>query len=373
MDFQLSEDQEAIRDLAARILGDHVSPERLRELERAGTWWATDAWAALAGAGLLGLALPEAHGGAGLGLVEACLVAEQVGRHVAPMPYLHSTAAALAVARFGTDLHQRSYLPGVATGDTVLSVALHEGHEAVPPAVPATVGTETEGGWRLQGEKALVPSVDDAAAVLVPARTADPDEVSVFVVDPRAAGVELIESRAVHGEPQWTLRLDDVEVAPDARLGGDEVRRHLLAHLTALLCAAQTGVCEGALRITAAHVSQREQFGARLGTFQAVAQRMADAYIDTEAVRLTALQAAWRVDAGLEATDELLIAKFWSAEGAQRVVHAAQHLHGGIGVDTDHPVHRYFRWAKVLELTLGGATASLLQLGTRLADRPAVA
>jgi len=97
---------------------------------------------------------------------------------------------------------------------------------------------------------------------------------------------------------------------------------------------------------------------------------VADAYIDTEAIRLTAVQAIWRLSEGLEADDELMTAKFWAAEGAQRVVHAAQHLHGGIGVDLDYPIHRYFRWAKVLELTLGGATPSLQRLGASLAAQP---
>ena len=132
----------------------------------------------------------------------------------------------------------------------------------------------------------------------------------------------------------------------------------------------QTGVCEEALAITAKYVSEREQFGSKLGTFQAVGQRVADAYIDTEAIRLTAIQAIWRLSEGLDASDELMTAKFWAADGAQRVVHAAQHLHGGIGVDLDYPIHRYFRWAKVLELTLGGATPSLRRLGASLAAQP---
>ena len=116
--------------------------------------------------------------------------------------------------------------------------------------------------------------------------------------------------------------------------------------------------------------SEREQFGAKLGTFQAVGQRVADAYIDTEAIRLTGLQAAWRLSAGLPAAEAVAVAKFWAAEGGQRVVHAAQHLHGGIGVDRDYPLHRYFLWAKQLELTLGGATPQLLRLGSMLAAEP---
>ena len=116
-------------------------------------------------------------------------------------------------------------------------------------------------------------------------------------------------------------------------------------------------------------MSEREQFGTKIGTFQAVGQRMADAYIDTQGVQLTARQAAWRLAEGLPADEELHIAKFWAADGGHRVVHAAQHLHGGIGIDVDYPVHRYFRWAKVLELQLGSGTEHLRQLG-RAASPP---
>ncbi|MGH9276098.1 MAG: acyl-CoA dehydrogenase family protein, partial [Acidimicrobiales bacterium] len=171
--------------------------------------------------------------------------------------------------------------------------------------------------------------------------------------------------------------LAGVDVSAADLLGGvdqgAEVVGWIADRLMAAICATQTGVCEEAVAITARYVNSREQFGSKLGTFQAVGHRVADAYIDTEGIRLTALQAIWRLDAGLDAGDELMVAKFWAADGAQRVVHAAQHLHGGIGMDLDYPIHRYFRWAKVLELTLGGASPSLLRLGASLVAQPSSA
>jgi alkylation response protein AidB-like acyl-CoA dehydrogenase len=124
--------------------------------------------------------------------------------------------------------------------------------------------------------------------------------------------------------------------------------------------------------MTAEYAKTREQFDRPIASFQAVGQRAADAYIDAEAIRLTAWQAAWRVDAGLPATAEVAVAKFWAADGGQRVVHAAQHLHGGIGVDRDYPLHRYFLWAKHLELMLGGGTSQLRTLGGLLAAEPVI-
>ena len=374
MDFTLTDEQQAIADLAHRILSEQLPPERLRELEQTDDWFADDVWAELGKADLLGIALPEADGGGGYGILEACLIAEQVGRTVAPVPYLSSiVGAAMPVAQFGGDAQRGRLLPDVIAGATSLTVALYEPTDVAVPAVPTTQATPEGDGWVLEGEKSLVVGADRAAVILVPARTSE-SASAVFLVEPSAPGVALTRERAVSGEPQWTVRLDRVRVGADAVLGGSDQGGEIVAwisdRLAAAICAAQTGVCEEALAITARYVSEREQFGTKLGTFQAVGQRVADAYIDTEAIRLTALQAIWRLSEGLDAHDELMTAKFWAADGAQRVVHAAQHLHGGIGVDLDYPIHRYFRWAKVLELTLGGASASLLRLGASLAAQP---
>jgi alkylation response protein AidB-like acyl-CoA dehydrogenase len=374
MDFTLTEEQQAIADLAHRILSEKLPPERLRELEQTDEWFADDVWAELGQADLLGIALPEADGGGGYGILEACLIAEQIGRTVAPVPYLSSiVASALPIARFGSDAQRKQLLPEVIAGTTTLAFALYEPTDVAVPAVPTTQAAADGDGWRLDGEKSLVIGGDRAAAILVPARTSE-SASGVFLVAPGAAGVHLTREAAVSGEPQWTMRLDGVRVDGDALLGdaqqGAEIVAWTCDHLMAAVCATQTGVCEEALAITARYVSEREQFGSKLGTFQAVGQRVADAYIDTEAIRLTSLQATWRLAEGLDAHDELMTAKFWAAEGAQRVVHAAQHLHGGIGMDLDYPIHRYFRWAKVLELTLGGASPSLLRLGASLAAQP---
>jgi alkylation response protein AidB-like acyl-CoA dehydrogenase len=152
--------------------------------------------------------------------------------------------------------------------------------------------------------------------------------------------------------------------------GGGAIVEWIVERATAATCAVMSGVCREALRLTAEYTKTREQFDRPIATFQAVSHRAADAYVDAEAIRLTALQAAWRLSAGLPAAEAVAVAKFWAAEGGQRVVHAAQHLHGGIGVDRDYPLHRYFLWAKHLELTLGGATSQLLRLGAMLAAEP---
>jgi alkylation response protein AidB-like acyl-CoA dehydrogenase len=372
MDLSLTEEQQAIAELAGQILTDKLPARRLREIETdpAGRWFADDVWNELAKADLLGVCLPESVGGGGYGFMEACLILEQQGRTVAPLPLMPTLVlGALPIARFGTPAQQQEILPGVINGSTILTAALFEAGEYMVPSMPATTATHEGDGWRLEGEKILVPAAHLASRVLVPARTNG--SVGVFLVDPSGAGVELERNEALSDEPSFLLRMAGAAGEPLGEPNhGDEIVEWLTARAIVALCSMQVGVCDAAVRLTATYVSEREQFGAKIGTFQAVAQRIADAYIDSEGIRLTALQAAWRLAQELPADDEVHIAKFWASFGGDRVVHAAQHLHGGVGVDLDYPVHRYFRWSKVIELTLGTATEHLRRLGQRIAASP---
>jgi 3-oxocholest-4-en-26-oyl-CoA dehydrogenase beta subunit len=373
MDFSLTEEQEATRDLARQILSDRITHERLKELEAGGEGFDRDTWAELAKAGLLGIALPEDAGGSGLGFVALCQLLEEVGRTVAPVPVLPTVVlGALPIAQFGTEEQRQRYLPGVVAGDIVLTAALVE--TGTDPLHPTTTARPDGDGWRVDGVKTLVPAGLIADRILVLASAGDDGAIVVLIVDPAASGVTLERQDTTSGIPQARVELDGVHVDGSDVLGDAEsgagIVDWIVERATAGMCSIATGVCEQALRMTAEYTKTREQFERPIATFQAVGQRAADAYIDTEAIRLTALQAAWRLEAGLPAAAEVAVAKFWAADGGQRVVHAAQHLHGGIGVDRDYPLHRYFLWAKELELTLGGATPQLLKLGGILAAEP---
>ena len=373
MDFALTEEQEATRDLAQQILTDRETHEHLKEIEAGGEGFDRDTWAELAKAGLLGIALPEDSGGSWLGFVALCRLFEEIGRTVAPVPVLPTVVlGALPIAQFGTNAQRQQYLPGVVAGDTVLTSALVEtGTDALHPTTTARADGD---GWRVDGVKTCVPAGLVADRVLVPAAAGDDGTIIVLILDPSAKGVTRERQDTTSGIPEARLELDGVHVPgsdvlrdPDS---GAAIVEWIVERATAAMCSIATGVCEQALKMTAEYTKTREQFDRPIATFQAVGQRAADAYIDTEAIRLTALQAAWRLEEGLPAATEVAVAKFWAADGGQRVVHAAQHLHGGIGVDRDYPLHRYFLWAKELELTLGGATPQLLKLGEILAAEP---
>ena len=372
MDFAFNEEQDAVRDLATQIFEGMVNHDSLKELFASGQHVDTKVWGELAKAGLIGIALPEEHGGNGLGFLEVALVLEQIGKHVVPVPYLPTTVAAMAIAEFGSDTLKKSLLPQVVAGDLVLASALVESGADLDD--PQTSATREGDGWRLDGVKDLVQAGLDAGRVLVPARV-DGEGVAIFVVDPKASGVTVQEVLPTNRIPEARIELagvtvsgDDLLVGPDR---GAEALDWIVARATVGLCAIATGVCEKALRMTAEYATNRKQFERPIATFQAVGQRTADAFIDTEAIRLTTWQEAWRLHEGMPSTAEVATAKFWAAEGGQRVLHAAAHIHGGIGVDTDYPLHRYFLWAKWLELSLGGASQHLRKLGALLAAEPA--
>ncbi len=375
MDFSFSEEQEAVRELADRIFTDLSTQERLREMEIDPTNERFDRklWSELAGAGLLGIALPEDVGGAGLGYLETGLLAEAAGRTAAYVPVVECLAAAApAVARFGSADQQQRWLPGVVAGETVLTTALVE--LGGVPSAPAVVAERSGDGWALTGVKACVPSGTFADAVLVSARI-EPDGVAVFVVPTDSDGLAVDVQTANNGQPEGLLTMSGVRVGADALLGsvedGPAIVEWLVQRSTTALALEQAGAAAASLALVAEYTKTREQFGKPIATFQAVGQRAADAYVDAEAIRLTAWQAAWRIAEGLPADKEIAVAKFWAADGGQRVVHAAVHLHGGVGVDREYPLHRFFLNTKHIELTLGGATDQLLRLGATLAAEPA--
>jgi hypothetical protein len=370
MNFGFSEEQEALRELAAQVIGDHAGHERLKQIEAGTDWLDPELWHALARANLLGIAVPEEYGGSGLGLIELSLLLTVVGRYCAPIPAWPTLVlGALPLAEFGTETQRRRLLPGVVQGETILSAALID-TQSEDPLAPTVTARRDGATWRLDGAKMCVPAAHLAACLLVPARTSERN-IGVFLLDPTAPGVRIERQYTTQGEPQGLLHLTGVAVATDDVLGDPRQGRAIVKWLTdralATLCAIELGVVERALRMTAEYTSTREQFGKPIAKFQAVAQRAADAYIDVEAMRWTTWQAIWCLAEGRPADAEIAVAKFWVGEGGHRVVYAAQHLHGGIGVDLDYPLHRSYLWSKQIELTLGSATQHLVRLGAALA------
>ncbi len=376
MDFTFSEEQEAVRQSAQAVLAGMVTPDRVKEIEASEERFDRALWAELAKADLLGLVLPEAYGGGGYGMVELCLLLEAQGTVVAPIPlWATLVLGALPLAQFGSEELASRWLPGVAAGAVVLTGALADVAGDLAnggPGQPSVVASpRKKGGYKVSGTAFAVPYAHVADRVLVPAATPDGGTI-IAVIDPTAEGVTVERAMTTNREVHPHLHLDKLVVTEaDLLAGGDPARgaavvSWILERAWTGLCALQVGVAEAALAQTAEYLNTREQFGKPLSTFQGTMLRAADAAIDTEAIRVTLWQAAWRLDNGLDAHLAVSVAIWFASDAGQRVVHATQHLHGGMGADVDYPVHRYFLWGKQIELLLGAGPSQLARLGSQL-------
>ncbi|MGW8950603.1 acyl-CoA dehydrogenase family protein [Streptomyces sp. NPDC055709] len=370
MDFTPTEEQAAARDLAARIFGDLSTHERLAA---AGTGTDAELWKALCAAGLTG-ALEE------IGLLGLVLLLEEQGRTTAQVPLAVSCVyGLLAVDRHGTKEQRARLLP-----------ALRDGTAVVTGAFPGHGSIRADGAGRLSGTAGWVPWLRDATHVLVPdaernlwlVRAAEAETVPVETTAPWAAGRLVLDGtrgerlgdrgatdgRSAAGSVDGTSATE--RAAADRAVAGGAYEDVLVAARIAF-AGLQAGVCAGALARAVAHTSVREQFGRPLSTRQAVQLRAADAHMDTEAIRVTVYEAAWRFDEGLPCVTHALTTGWWASEAGRRVVHAGQHLHGGIGTDLEHPVHRHFLWGRQLDAYLGSGAQLLDELGSLLAEEAA--
>ncbi|WP_414813154.1 acyl-CoA dehydrogenase [Nocardioides sp. Root1257] len=297
-----------------------------------------ETWQALAGAGLLALPVPEEHGGEGLGLAEVAVLLRETGRRAVQLPVWETLCCGvLTLAAAGSPDQQAALLPGVASGETVLTPAVRD----FGPATSYADGT-------VSGRKIGVTYADRATRLLVTARDGDRDVVAL--VDPSGAGVQLLETMSSFGTPQHTVVLDG---AAAELLTGDDAARVLLDLGVAGQCLTAAGLAAGARDLTATYIKGRTQFGRTLAEFQAVAMQIADVYIASRTLDLAADNAAWRITNGIDAADDLAVAAYWVCHEAPALMRTCHHLHGGMGVDITYPMSRYFSWVTDLVHALG--------------------
>lgn len=373
MDFTPTEAAGDLTGLTDDITARLATPERTASLELDRASIDSDLWREVANAGLLGLAAPSdtvGDAGADLTTVETAAVATALGRALARVPYpQHAVAAVPLLAEHGGDT-LRDLLVRAVAGDAVVSAAVEEdlGFDLLAPT------TTVDADGTVTGTKVNVPYAQAADALLVIA--ADTDGPVVVLVE-GSTGVDVTETRSTGLTPVYAVTFDH---APGTVLqGGAATAAHARNLLRLAVAADQAGVVAGALAATAEYARDREQFGRKIGSFQAVAQRLADDYIDAQALALTTTQAAWLLSGATDADgtpigmDEITAAvdtaAFWTADAGDRVAHTTVHVHGGVGLDTSHPVHRFFLRAKQNEFTYGTAPVVLAELGAALASR----
>jgi alkylation response protein AidB-like acyl-CoA dehydrogenase len=371
-----TDEQQAIQLEARRFLSAEITRERRLEWDRTAEGHDADFWRAVGRLGWLGFALPESAGGHGASLLDLGLLIEEWGRAVAPFGLFAAVAGGLALDVLGTEAQRQEWLPALARGERLVTLAVAERGAALVPAALATTMTRRGDGLRVDGEKRFILQGVTADAFLVAAR--DGDGVSVVLVPADATGVVVESTSTFAKDRQSTVRLDGVTL-PRAALcrqpgASWEPLERLRTTLAALLCADLVGGADAVLDMTVRYVGEREQFGAKLGTFQAVQQMVAVMAIELEGARHVTRQALWRLAHDRTADREVAIAKVWTGKSYREITLLAHQLHGGAGYVVEHELHRHSLRAKQAELLFGSTDewledlAGLLQLSSDDAD-----
>ncbi|HEU5056804.1 MAG TPA: acyl-CoA dehydrogenase family protein [Kofleriaceae bacterium] len=362
MHFDLSQDQKMLVDTAASFARKSSPVARARRLRADPRGYEPAIWKQMAELGWLGLCLPEEVGGFGGRFIDLALVIEQLGATLVPEPILPTAVLGGTALVRGGDPEQRGrWLGPLAAGDLQVSLAVWERGGRFDPTWCETRAEKSAAGWRLSGEKVWVPGGHAADLFLVAARTAgapgDPAGVSLFAVDRAALAVEPLQT--IDGRRAAAIRLSGVEVGADRRLGGDGAAAAVIEAALEAGCAAAaaeaTGIAQAVLDMTVDYLKTREQFGALIGTFQALQHRAVEMFVETELCRSHAIEACLRVDEGDagERRRAVAAAMVQVASGGRFVVRQGIQLHGGIGCTDEHDVGLYFKRMQALSQMLG--------------------
>ncbi len=356
MDLTLSDEQEMLVDAARGFVARTCDTRAVRTLEAGEPGYDPDQWTAMSALGWPGLTVPEDHGGAGRGLLDLVLVAEQCGRGPVPSPLVTTAILGALPIVWGGSAEQRSrLLPALAAGRCIATLALLEPEMGDEWGVLATAG-----GACVRGTKLLVPWAGAADLVLV----ATTEGVAIVAANNPGIGVERHE--ALGGDPLYAMRFDDARAQPLGEPDSRALVDRALDWATVASLAYAVGAAEQALALSVRHAKDRHQFGRPIGSFQAVAHRCADMRADVDACRVLAYQAAWALDGGGPASLEVAAAKAYANDALRRVSLNAHQVHGAIGFSTEHDLHLFTRRLKAFELTYGSTARHQERVATAM-------
>ena len=369
MDLVLSEEQELLHRTAREFVGQRSSLKRIRALRDGADpdGFSRELWREMARLGWTGIILPEEHGGLGLGYRDLMVVMEELGRGLMPEPMLSTVLlGANAILLGGSDAQRREHLPAVAAGERLLALAWQEAGSRYEPDHVETRAERMGTGWRLGGEKIQLLDGAPADRLVVSARTAggarDGDGITLFVVRPDAPGVALERQVRVDGRGAALLHLRDARVEADAVLGevgrGGALLARVLDRATIGLTAEMLGSMSAAFEMTTDYLRTRVQFGAPIGSFQALKHRAARMFVEIELARSAVMHAHRVVDEG---RDDVAIARAASVAKARcsdaflLIGNEGVQMHGGIGMTDEHDIGFFLKRARAAQLTFGDA------------------
>jgi len=365
MDLALSEEQEMIKKMARDFLTDKLPKEVVKEIEESELGYSPDLWKEMTELGWVGLVLPDKYGGSGMSFLDLAVLLEEMGRACLPGPYFSTVVlGGLPISDIGTEEQKQEYLPKIASGEMIFTLALTEagaGYDANAIEVKATADKDA---YILNGTKLFVPDAHVADYMLVVARADEKakaeDGITIFIVDAKSPGISHTVLKTIANDKLCEVVFDQVNVPKENILGQlnqgwSEVQK-IIQRAAVAKCCEIVGCTQQALDMTIEYAKDRKQFGRPIGSFQIIQHYCADMATDVDGARLSTYQAVCMINDGLPCTQEVAVAKAWAGEASQRIMALAHQIHGAIGYSIDHDLQFYTRRAKAAEVTFGDAS-----------------
>ena len=359
MDISLSEEQELLQGSARDFLQKECPIRLVRAMEDDERGYDPHLWRQMGELGWFGLILPEEYGGSGATMVDLVVLLEEFGRALVPGPFISTVVQfGLPLLWAGSDQQKRTYLPKLAQGELIGTMAWHEPSATSQPDGIETIATPQGENFVLNGTKLCVPYAHVADYLLTVARTgtgATPaDGITLFLVEAKSPGLAIDQLATIADDHQCEVVLDDVTVPRSQVLGelgkGWPHVEQVLQYGAVAKCAEMVGIAQQAFEISLNYAKTRVQFGRPIGSFQAIKHKLANMVIDVDGSRYITYHAAWLLSEGLPASREVAVAKAWTNEACRRVVKDGQQVHGGIGYTKEYDLQLYTRRAKAAEI-----------------------
>jgi len=364
MDLALSEEQEMLKTMARDFLADKLPKTAVKEIEESEPGYSPELWKEMAGLGWMGLAFPEKYGGSDMNFLDLAVLLEEMGRACLPGSYFSTVVlSGLTIIDIGTEEQKQEYLPKIASGEVIFTLALTEPSARYDAAAIETEATAEKDAYIVNGTKLFVPDAHIADYMLVVARTdakskAEPG-ITIFIVDAKSPGISCTVLKTIANDKLCEVVFDQVKVPNENILGqlnqGWKEVQKIIQRAAVAKCCEMVGCIQQALDMTVEYAKERKQYDRPIGSFQVIQHYCADMATDVDGTRLSAYQAAWMLSEGLPCTQEVAIAKAWAGEACQRVMALAHQIHGAIGVTIDHDLQYYTRRAKAAEVSFGDA------------------
>ena len=356
MDFSLSEEQEMLRKSAKEFLQNECPKKFVRDMEEDERGYSPELWKRMAELGWMGLVLPEEYGGMGGDFLDLVILLEEMGRALLPSPFVPTIVySSLPILHYGTEEQKGEFLPEIAEGKLIMTLALTEPGGRLDEAGIETRASRNNSDYTISGTKLFVLDAHIADWLLYAAKV---DEgITLFLVDAKSPGINYTLLKTLASDKQCEVTLDKVKVPARNILGkiggGWEIVSRIEEWGALAQCALISGCLQQVLETTVDYAKQRVQFGRVIGSFQAIQHQCADMAIEVDGVKYLTYESAWKLSQGLPATMEVSMAKAWASDASRGVCVLGHKIHGGVGIMEDHDMPLYSLRAKAMELAFG--------------------